>query len=270
MPRVARIVIPDRPHHVTQRGNNRQDVFFVPDDYRTYLAILREQSKRYGLRVHAYCLMTNHVHLVATPRSPESLAKAVGRTHWLYTQHINRLHGRVGHLWQNRFYSCALDRDHYWAAMRYVERNPVRARLHPKAWLYPHSSAAAHVGRAAATAEQKTGTGTPLPVPFSADAKDQTEKRGQPTGWQSPFSGADPSGLLDLRGWGKLWRAEQWAAELMRGDDAEFVERLRSQTGRGRPLGSDSFLSKVEKLLGRRVRPLPVGRPRKRGKGPEK
>ena len=157
MPRVGRIVIPGCAHHVTQRGNNRQDVFFVRDDYRTYLAILGEQSRRYGLQVHAYCLMTNHVHLVATPRSGQSLAKAVGRTHWLYTQTINRLHGRSGHLWQNRFYSCALDGDHYWAAIRYAERNPVRARLHRKAWLYPYSSAAAHVA--------KTGTAAPLAVP---------------------------------------------------------------------------------------------------------
>ena len=284
MTRVARIVVPDCPHHITQRGNNRQDVFFVPDDYEAYLEILKKQSERYGVDVHAYCLMTNHVHLVATPHAADSLAKAVGRTHWLYSQAINRLHGRSGHLWQGRFYSCALDPDHYGAAMRYVERNPVRARLHRKAWLYPWSSAAAHCGLAktGAPAERKTGTGTseagrscasscksaaggrPLPVPFSADAK--AGKRGQPTGWQSPFSGADPSGLLDLHEWGKLWTGEQWAAELTRRDDAEFVERLRSQTGRGRPLGSDSFLSKAEKLIGRRLRPLPGGRPRKKCK----
>jgi len=71
----------------------------------------------------------------------------LGRTHWLYTQYVNRLHGRVGHLWQNRFYPCALDPDHYRAATRYVERNPVAARLHRKAWLYPWSSAAAHCGK---------------------------------------------------------------------------------------------------------------------------
>jgi len=257
MPRVARIVIPDCPHHVTQRGNNRQDVFFVPDDYHTYLAILREQSQRYGLDIHAYCLMTNHVHLAATPRSGESLAKAVGRTHWLYTQHVNHLHARTGHLWQNRFYSCALDRDHHWAAIRYVERNPVRSRLHRKAWLYAHSSAAAHVA--------KTGTATPLAVPAFADS--DLQKTGRAARRRSPFPAADPASLLDLREWGRLWTGEQWVAELTRRDDAEFVERLRSQTGRGRPLNRDSFLSKVEKLLGRRVRPLPVGRPRKRRKG---
>ena len=127
MLRVARIVVPGCPHHVTQRGNNRQDVFFVEDDWRTYLRILREQSKRFGLSVDGYCLMTNHVHLVAVPTSENSLAKAVGRTHWLYTQYVNRLHRRSGHLWQNRFFSCALDESHCWQALAYVERNPVRA-----------------------------------------------------------------------------------------------------------------------------------------------
>ena len=83
MPRVARIVIPGCPHHITQRGNNRQDVFFVNDDRRMYLETLKAQADRFGLTVQAYCLMTNHVHLIATPKSRDSLAKAVGRTHWL-------------------------------------------------------------------------------------------------------------------------------------------------------------------------------------------
>ena len=129
MPRVARIVIPGVPHHATQRGNNRQDVFFVDDDYRVYLALLRGLAEQSGLEVHAYCLMTNHVHLVATPQTETALAAAIGRTHFRYTQYVNRLHGRSGHLWQGRFCSTALDDDHFWWVMRYVERNPVRAGL---------------------------------------------------------------------------------------------------------------------------------------------
>ena len=222
MPRFARAVVPHCPHHITQRGNNRQDVFFVADDYELYLETLKEQSERYGLDVHAYCLMTNHVHLVATPHAGDSLAKAVGRTHWLYAQTINRLHERSGHLWQSRFYSCALDGEHFWAAAKYVERNPVRARMHRKAWLYPYSSAAAHCG------------------------------------------GKDASGLLDLRWWGKQRTVEQWQEELLHRDDHEAVRTLRSFTTRGRPLGSHRFLSKAEKLVGRRLRPLPGGRPRKK------
>ena len=148
MARVARVIVPGLPHHITQRGNNRQDVFFTDDDRRWYLRTLRQQSQGFGLRIVGYCLMTNHVHLLAVPRVKDSLAKALGTTHLLYTRLINRLHGRSGHLWQNRFYSCPMDVSHERAALRYVERNPVRARLVRLAWRYPWSSAAAHCGEA--------------------------------------------------------------------------------------------------------------------------
>src|SRR3989304_6053063 len=124
MPRVARIVVPGMPHHITQRGNNRQAVFFVDDDRRMYLALLKAQAEIHGGGVLGYCLMTNHVHLIGVPQREESLAKAVGRTHFLYSQYINRFHKRSGHLWQN----------------------PVRARRARLAWQYAWSSAAAHVG----------------------------------------------------------------------------------------------------------------------------
>jgi len=207
---------------VTQRGNNRQDVFFVDDDRRAYLAMLGRQSEKFGLRVLGYCLMTNHVHLIAVPQREESLAKAVGRTHFAYTQYVNRLHGRSGHLWQNRFHSCALDDEHYWAAMRYVERNPVRAGLVRRAWRYPWSSAAAHCG------------------------------------------GRDDTGLLDLDAWAEESVGWDWRAALREPQDERIVAALRLGTSRGRPLGSDSFISKLEHLVGRRLRPLPVGRPRKK------
>jgi len=145
MPRLARIVIPGVPHHVVQRGNNRQDVFFVDDDRKAYLAFLKEHGERFGLQVWGYCLMTNHVHLIATPAADDSLAKAVGRTHFRYSQYINRLHKRSGHLWEGRFHSCALDEGHFWTAMRYTEQNPVRAGMAAKAWEYAWSSAPAHV-----------------------------------------------------------------------------------------------------------------------------
>jgi putative transposase len=147
MPRVARIVLPGLPHHVTQRGNNRQDVFFVEDDRRVYLTLLGQNAARYGLQVLGYCLMTNHVHLVAVPSAEGSLAKAMGRTNFIYTQYVNRLHGRSGHLWQNRFFSCALDEAGVWLALAYVDRNPVRAGLVRQAWEWPWSSAAAHLGQ---------------------------------------------------------------------------------------------------------------------------
>jgi len=145
MPRLARTVAVGSAHHITQRGNNRQDVFFVDDDRRVYLELLAEQAEKYGLEIQGYCLMTNHVHLVAVPRTAEALAKAVGRTHFRYTQYINRFHKRSGHLWQGRFYSCALDTRHFWLAMKSIEQNPVRARLCRKPWRYEWSSAGVHV-----------------------------------------------------------------------------------------------------------------------------
>ena len=224
MPRFARAVVGGCAHHVTQRGNNRQDVFFVDDDRRAYLSILREQAEKYGLRVEGYCLMTNHVHLIAVPQEEQSLAKAVGRTHFAYTQYVNRLHGRSGHLWQNRFYSCALDEDHYWAALRYVERNAVRAKLIRRAWRYAWCSASAHC------------------------------------------DGRDKTGLLDLAAWAEASRGRDWRGVLSEPQDDRIVAALRLGTSRGRPLGSDSFISKLERLVGRRLRPLPVGRPRKKTK----
>ena len=222
MPRVARIVVTEVAHHITQRGNNRQDVFFVDDDRRVYLELLQKYCEKYGVRVHSYCLMTNHVHLVAIPEKEKSLAKAIGRTHFCYSQYINRFHKRSGHLWQGRFYSCALDERHFWLAMRYIELNPVRAKLCRKPWRYEWSSAAAHIDR-------------------------DTE-----------------SELLNLSCWYKMISASRWRKELADGPDEHQVDQLRLNTHTGRSLGSDSFLSKCEKLICRRVRPLPVGRPKKR------
>lgn len=146
MPRINRIVVPGEPHHITQRGNNHQDVFFSDDNRQMYLNLLKEQAGKYGLIIHGYCLMTNHVHIIATPKTEESLAKVIGRTHFQYTLYINRIHKRSGHLWQGRFYSCVLDETHFIHALCYTERNPVRAKITNKSWEYPWSSAAVHCG----------------------------------------------------------------------------------------------------------------------------
>ena len=147
MVRQARIVLPGVPHHVTQRGNNSQDVFFVDDDRRVYLAYLRESAERCGASVSAYCLMSNHVHLIVTPETERALASTLGRTHLLYAQYIHRLHGRSGHFWQSRFYSCPMDQAYAHNAAAYVELNPVRAGIVRVPWTYPWSSAPAHCGR---------------------------------------------------------------------------------------------------------------------------
>lgn len=144
MARLARITLPGIPYHVTQRGNRRQPVFFRDDDYRTYLALLREQGERWGLRVWAYCLMTNHVHLIVVPETEHSLIRGLAETHRRYTRHINFREGWRGYLWQGRFASVPLDEPHLTAAMRYVECNPVEAGMVQVATAYPWSSARAH------------------------------------------------------------------------------------------------------------------------------
>ena len=144
MARLARIVVPGLPHHVTQRGNRRMEIFFTPEDRQVYLALLRKYLERHGLQVYAYCLMTNHLHLVAMPSTQVALSRTLRDTHTAYASYINRREGVSGHLWQGRFFSSVLEDAHLWAAVRYVERNPVRAGLVTQAIDYPWSSAAAH------------------------------------------------------------------------------------------------------------------------------
>jgi putative transposase len=146
MPRLARAVFSGVAHHITQRGNRRGNVFFNAEDRRTYLAWLRDYCTKYGVEILAYCLMTNHVHVVAVPTDESALEEVFRPLHTRYAQRINRRKCWKGHLWQGRFFSSALDEDYLWAAIRYVERNPVRARLVRKAENYPWSSAAAHCG----------------------------------------------------------------------------------------------------------------------------
>jgi len=146
MSRVARIVVPGFAHHVTQRGNRRAEVFETDDDRHAYLRFLKQYSDKHGLAVWAYCLMTNHVHLVVVPEREDSLAKALRDAHTVYAMRFNSRTRLSGHVWQGRFYSCPMDESHLWAAVRYVERNPVRAGLMEKAEDYPWSSAAAHCG----------------------------------------------------------------------------------------------------------------------------
>ena len=147
MPRLARVVAPGVPHHITQRGNDRCDVFNSDADRLFYLETLRRMCRQYGLDVHGYCLMANHVHLIAVPLTRTAMAKAVGQAHWIYSQYFNDMYGRCGHLWHSRFYSCSMDGDHRVAGLRYVECNPERAGLVRLPWEYVWSSAAAHCGR---------------------------------------------------------------------------------------------------------------------------
>ena len=145
MPRNARVVVPGLPYHITQRGTNRQRVFFTAADRSLYLRLIRENQAEAGVRILAYCLMTNHVHFVAIPEREDSLAVLFGRANGRYAQAINIRKGRSGHFWQNRFHSCALSESHLEIALRYVEDNPCRAGLAATPGQYRWSSAAAHL-----------------------------------------------------------------------------------------------------------------------------
>jgi putative transposase len=144
MARHPRFVWPGVPHHVTQRGNRRGQVFFSEEDFRTYLAWLHQDISRYGVDLLAYCLMSNHVHLVAVPAARDSLARLFQHLHMRYARRLNWSRDWTGHVWQGRFFSAPLDEPYFWRAIRYVERNPVEAGLVARAQDYPWSSARAH------------------------------------------------------------------------------------------------------------------------------
>ena len=142
-----RLVVPDLPHHITQRGNSKQNIFLDDEDRRCYLTMLRQECKTTKLKILGYCLMTNHVHLVVIPPEERSLADGIGRAHWSYSRVFNRRHGRSGALWQARFFSCPMDEAHLYQALRYVELNPSRAGLVKNPWDYAWSSAQEHMGQ---------------------------------------------------------------------------------------------------------------------------
>jgi len=146
MSRSARIVIPDYPYHITQRGNYRQNVFIDDDDRIKYLSWIDEYSKRYQLSILAFCLMNNHVHFITIPGKEDSLSKVFSIVHMRHSQYLNKRMGKSGHLWQGRFYSCVLDENYLIASLRYVENNPVRAGILKEAWKWKWSSAAYSVG----------------------------------------------------------------------------------------------------------------------------
>jgi len=182
-----------------------------------------------GVEVWAYCLMPNHVHLVVVPSSEEGLARGVGEAHRRYTRRINFRKRWRGHLWEGRFSSCVMDEAHLLAAVRYVETNPVRARLCRKPWRYPWSSAAAHV----------------------AGEDDALVK-------VAPMLEIVAQHMADLPG-----RQAGWQAYLALETPAETIRRLRLHERTMRPLGDAGFIAKLERLLGRPLRPGTPGRPRK-------
>lgn len=145
MARLARVVVPDAPHHVTQRGNRRQQVFFGDDDYFAYHDELAASCRAAGVIVLGYCLMPNHVHLILQPSDTDGLRAALAEAHRRYSRRVNFREGWRGYLWQGRFASAPMDEPHLSACARYVELNPVRARLVGAVQDWPWSSARAHL-----------------------------------------------------------------------------------------------------------------------------
>jgi putative transposase len=214
------VVVPGYPHHVTQRGNRRQQTFFGNGDYGLYRELMAEWCAERRVAVWAYCLMPNHVHLILVPSTEEGLGLAVGEAHRRYSRHINFREDWRGHLWQGRFGSYVMDEAHLLAAARYIERNPVRAGLCRRPWRYPWSSARAHV-----------------------EGRDDELVKVEPL----------------------LRRVPDWKEFIGGKDDGEEAALLRRHERTGRPLGSESFLKRLERKLGLELRP------KKRGpKGPWK
>jgi putative transposase len=209
MPRIARIVADGFPHHITQRGNRRQKVFFFESDYLAYLDLLCSHLKLFSLDIESYCLMPNHVHLILVPHKKDNLALAVGRTHQKYTSIVNKRENWRGYLWQGRFSSYILDEKYLLTATRYILLNPVKAGIVKKPWDYKWSSARHHLG----LEKNPIITGTLL--------KDMIDD------------------------WGVFLSAGIVACD-------EKLIKLHERTGR--PLGEDSFMEKLEKMLNIKLR----------------
>lgn len=225
MARLPRVVVADVPHHVTQRGNARQVILSSDGDRVTYLELLREYSQLYGLSLVGYCLMSNHVHLIAVPQTVEALSQSLKLAHGRYATYWNAQQSSTGHVWQGRFYSCPLDESHLWKALRYVELNPVRAGMVDAAEQWEWSSAAAHCGSA------------------------------------SPDARLDP--MLEMERWRRRWTPAVWRKYIEDGESAAEVSALRRSTHTGRPLGSPEFVEALEELTSRPLAPRKGGRPKK-------
>ena len=145
MTRISRVVIPELPHHITQRGNRRQQTFFSDEDYQYYLDLLAEWSHHFEVNIWAYCLMPNHTHIIAVPKFADGLVKVMEQVHSRYTRYMNFQKGWKGHLWQARYASFPMDGSYLMNCARYVELNPVRAKLcnSPQDWIW--SSALSHI-----------------------------------------------------------------------------------------------------------------------------
>lgn len=231
MARLARVVVPGLPHHVTQRGNRREQVFFRDDDYQAYLDLISAAARKSGTQVWAWCLMPNHVHFIMVPAHELGLRQTFAEAHRRYTARINARRRQTGHLWQGRFASTVMDERHLVAAARYVAMNPVRAHLTRKAADWPWSSVAAHLGG------DDDGVTTTAPLlerigdfaAFLAGAEDEAAV----TALRRSYSTGRPVG------------AEAWLADLEAKTERTLAARKRGPKARGGGGEAGGLISKV-------------------------
>ena len=275
MPRRARVVFEGVVHHITQRGNYRQNVFEDDSDKSKYIEFIREYSEKYGMKIYAYCLMSNHVHFIAAPVKEDSLAMTFKYSNMRYSSYFNRKNKRSGHLWQGRFYYCPLQFEHALEALRYVERNPVRARIVELHWEYEWSSAREHVGF---NGEIDTST--------KDEGNKSVDRRQEPVSPRFITQGSSISGaekvsdgndlssqasvtsyrsipLCSLKDLDLNWNVEGWREFLGFPDEEDFLIRIRGNTFSGKPLFAEELVADLEKELGVPLGRKPRGRPRK-------
>jgi putative transposase len=229
MPRRARLSLPGIPWHIIQRGNNHSACFYTDEDYRRYLDTLKEQADKHGCLIHAYVLMTNHVHLLLTPVKKDSASMLMKHLGQRYVQYINRTYKRSGTLWEGRFRSCLTQDEKYvLACYRYIELNPVRANMvsHPRS--YPWSSYRVNA----------EGVQSDLIRP-----NEQYLRLGNTSGLRREAY----SGLFDAH------------------IDTAVIDEIRSSTNGNYVLGNNQFKDEISAVLKRRVVPARAGRPAKSG-----
>ena len=225
MPRHARLSLPGIPWHIIQRGNNRSACFYADDDYHIYLETLKQLAGKYGCLIHAYVLMTNHVHLLLTPEKKESASLMMKHLGQRYVQYINRRYGRSGTLWEGRFRSCLTQDDTYvLACYRYIELNPLRAGMvtHPRD--YPWSS-------------------------YRVNAEGLQSEIISPN---AKFLNLASSDVLCRKAYRELFKTHM---------DAALIDDIRTSTNGNFVLGDDRFKNEIADILERRVVPGKAGRP---------
>lgn len=225
MPRRARLSLPGIAWHIIQRGNNRSPCFYADEDYRRYLHVLRDQSRAFGCAVHAYVLMTNHVHLLVTPERTESASLMMKHLGQRYVQYVNRAYGRTGTLWEGRFRSClAQDESYVLACYRYIELNPVRAGIveHPAEYLWSS---------------------------YHANGQGKADDLITP---HADYLGLGAVPALRRQAYREIFRTQM---------EPVLINEIRFATNGNYALGNDRFKEEVASTLGRRVTPGRVGRP---------